>query len=277
MTKLRFSDVQKSPAALLSGDRKARLSVPFSAVLLAAGSSSRMLGRFKQLLPLPVPNHAIAPRPGQSNSPTRCPDAMSWQAPQPIGAEEPVVRITARSLLAAQPEEVVVVTGHRGRDVMRVLVDLPVSFAPNPRHEEGQMTSVMAGLAALNASCAAVMICLGDMVLVRPEDYRGLAQLFADLPRDAILIPFHNGQRGNPVTFAASRVPEALSGAINPGCRKLIEDHPQDVVRHEFDHARFTTDMDTPADYEGIRTELANQAGATAQPPDLQPADSHSA
>jgi molybdenum cofactor cytidylyltransferase len=145
---------------------------------------------------------------------------------------------------------------------MRVLADLPVSFAPNPRYEEGQMTSVMAGLAALNAPCSAVMICLADMVLVRPEDYRELAQLFADLPRDAILIPFHEGQRGNPVTFAASRVPEVLSGKINPGCRKLIEDHPKDVVRHEFAHDRFTTDMDTPEDYERVRARLASHTVA---------------
>jgi molybdenum cofactor cytidylyltransferase len=68
------------------------------------------------------------------------------------------------------------------------------------------------------------MICLADLVMVRPEDYRELAQLFAELPRDAILIPFHGGTRGNPVTFAASRVAEVLAGAINPGCRRLIED-----------------------------------------------------
>jgi molybdenum cofactor cytidylyltransferase len=252
---------------------------PFSAVLLAAGSSSRMRGSLKQLLPLPVPPHAtppnaIASRVGSQPQPPAGPgpDANSWHAPPPTGDEEPVVRITARSLLAAQPEEVVVVTGYRGREVMRALNDLPVSFAPNPRHEQGQMTSVMAGLAALNAPCAAVMICLCDMVLIRPDDYRGLAQLFADLPRDAILIPFHDGQRGNPVTFAASRVPEALSGTINPGCRKLIEDHPQDVVRHEFAHPRFTTDMDTPADYERIRAQLASELQA-----DVQTADSHPA
>jgi molybdenum cofactor cytidylyltransferase len=106
------------------------------------------------------------------------------------------------------------------------------------------------------------MICLSDMVLIRPEDYRELAQLFAGLPRDAILIPFHDDQRGNPVTFAASRVPEVLSGQINPGCRKLIQDHPQDVVRHEFEHSRFTTDMDTPADYDSIRARFAMQGSA---------------
>jgi molybdenum cofactor cytidylyltransferase len=242
---------------------------PFSAVLLAAGSSSRMQGKLKQLLPLRVPQHALPSGPAQTQPPTPWPDATSRRVPPPAGDEEPVVRITARSLLAAQPEEVVVVTGHRGREVMRALADLPVSFAPNPRYEEGQMTSVIAGLAALNAPCAAVMVCLGDTVLVRPEDYRQLAQLFAHLPRDAILIPFHEGKHGNPVTFAASRVPEVLSGAINPGCRKLIEDHPQDVVRHEFAHDHFTTDMDTPEDYERLRARLASRVPAAS----LEPAD----
>ncbi len=196
----------------------------FSAILLAAGSSSRMEGSFKQLLPLPT-----------------------------VDGLEPVVRVTARAILAAEPAEVVVVIGYRGREVSNALADLPVSFRSNPRYAEGQMTSVTAGLSALQASCTAVMICLADMVLVQPEDYRTLANIFVDLPRDAILVPHHNGQRGNPVTFAASRVPEVLSGAVNPGCRKLIADHPQDVVCREFAHDRYTTDMDTLADYTRIR------------------------
>ncbi len=189
-----------------------------------------MEGHFKQLLPLPTPD-----------------------------GEQQVVRVTARSLLAAGPTEVVVVTGHRGREVMAALHDLPVSFAPNPRHTEGQMTSVIAGLAALAAPCSAVMICLADMVLVQPDDYRRLSEIFAQAPRDTILVPFHNGKRGNPVTFAASRVPEVLAGTVNPGCRKLIEDHPADVVRHDFNHDRFCTDMDTWRDYDSIRTRLTRQ------------------
>jgi molybdenum cofactor cytidylyltransferase len=48
-----------------------------------------------------------------------------------------------------------------------------------------------------------------------------------------------------------------LSGAVNPGCRKLIADHPQDVVCREFDHDRYTTDMDTLEDYARIRGRFA--------------------
>ena len=204
--------------------------LPFSVVLLAAGSSSRMNGEFKQLLPIPTEN-----------------------------GPEPVVRVTACAILAARPAEVVAVIGHRGRDVIGALADLTLTFRSNPRYAEGQMTSVIAGLSALQAPCSAVMICLADMVLLEPEDYLTLARVFADLPRDAILVPQHRGNRGNPVTFAASRVPEVLSGAVNPGCRKLIADHPQDVVCREFDHDRYTTDMDTPEDYTRIRARLTDQ------------------
>lgn len=210
---------------------------PFSVVLLAAGASSRMAGAFKQLLPLPHGDGEMA-----------------------------AVRITASALLDAGPEEVVVVTGHRGREVIAALIDLPLSFRHNPRHAEGQMTSVVAGLAALARPCMAVMICLADMVLLRADDYRELAQAFLALPRDAILVPHHDGQRGNPVVFAASRVPEVLSGQVNPGCRHLIEDHPQDVVRYEVGHDRCTTDMDTPDDYARIRRRLAGLALASQAP-----------
>ncbi len=209
---------------------------PYSVVLLAAGSSTRMEGRFKQLLPLPT-------REG----------------------EQPAVRITAQALLAAGAEEIVVVTGHRGREVMEALGDLPLDFRSNPRHAEGQMTSVIAGLSALQRPCLSVMVCLADMVLLGADDYRELAAAFTGLPRDAILVPYHGGLRGNPVLFAASRVPEVLSGQINPGCRKLIQDHPDDVVKHEVGHDRCTTDMDTWDDYLRIRARFAGERAPAAK------------
>jgi molybdenum cofactor cytidylyltransferase len=201
----------------------------FSAVLLAAGSSSRMNGEFKQLLPLPTDD-----------------------------GEEPLVRITARALLAAKPQEVIIVTGHRSTDVIKSLADLPLTFQANPRYTEGQMTSVVMGLTALKAPCSAVMICLADLVLVQPDDYRVLVDVFSGLSQEAILVPFHQGVRGNPILFSASRVPEVLSGQINPGCRRLIEDHPEQVVRYESDHDRFCTDLDTPEDYIRLRDRLSN-------------------
>lgn len=191
----------------------------FSAVVLAAGTSSRMQGQHKLLLPI---------------------------------AGEPVVRHTVRSLLESGPEEVVVVTGFDGRTVFDALSDLPVRFQPNPRYEEGQMTSVAAGVATLSAPCDAIMICLADQVLLAPDDYRALAEVYASMPHGSIVVPHFQGQRGNPVLFSASHAPEVAAGRKNIGCRKLIADHPEEVFVFDARHDRYTVDMDTPEDYKHI-------------------------
>lgn len=195
----------------------------FSAVMLAAGLSSRMKGEHKLLLP--------------------------------VGGQ-PAVRRTVSALAAAGPEEIIVVTGFRGRAVMAALDGLRVTFQPNPRYEEGQMTSVAAGVAALHAPCDVVLVCLADQVLLETADYVELIDAFATMPRGSILIPFFNGQRGNPVAFSASYAAEVVSGHVNPGCRKLIAEHPDEVFVHEAKHERFTVDMDTPEDYAAVLARL---------------------
>ena len=190
--------------------------VRFSAVVLAAGTSSRMQGRHKLLLPV---------------------------------GDEPVIRRTVRALLAARPQETVVVTGFSAKAVVQAISGLPVKFQPNPRYEEGQMSSVAAGVSALTAPTDAVMVCLGDMVLLEPADYRELLEAYVAKPHGSILVPHAAGQRGNPVVFSVNFVPEVSAGRTNVGCRKLIADNPEEVFAYEAAHDRFFIDLDTPEDY----------------------------
>lgn len=195
----------------------------YSAVVLAAGASTRMAGRHKLLLPL---------------------------------GDETVIRRTVRAVLDAHPAEVVVVTGSNAQAVASALQELDVKVQFNPHHAEGQMTSVAAGVAALGRPCDAVMVCLGDMALLDSADYAELAQAFAARSSGAILVPRRNGIRGNPVVFASDFIPEVLAGNRNLGCRKLIADHPEEVFAYEPVHDRFFVDLDTPADYAQLRERL---------------------
>jgi molybdenum cofactor cytidylyltransferase len=205
--------------------------VRFSAVVLAAGASTRMAGRHKLLLPL---------------------------------GGEPVIRRTVRAVLGANPQEAVVVTGSNADAVANALAGLGAKVLFNARHAEGQMTSVAAGVAALAARCDAVMVCLGDMALLESADYAELADAFAAQSRSAILVPWRDGIRGNPVVFASSFMPEVLAGNRNLGCRKLIADHPGEVHAYEPDHDRFFVDLDTPEDYARLRERLGLPAERAA-------------
>ena len=203
----------------------------WSAVVLAAGNSSRMEGRHKMLLPI---------------------------------GDKPVIRHTVERILQASPQEVVVVTGYKGRDVMAALADLPVALQPNPRYEEGQMTSAAIGTGALTKATDAVMMCLGDMVLLEPHDYAELVTAYVDRTDRSIVIPYFGGQRGNPILFAASYVHEVAMGERHIGCKKLANQYPEDVFRYDAAHDRYTTDMDTPGDYARVVERLGVREAASA-------------
>jgi molybdenum cofactor cytidylyltransferase len=192
-----------------------------SAVVLAGGQSARMEGRNKLLLPV---------------------------------AGEPLVRRTVRTVLQAGVQETVVVTGHQARDVMRVLVDLPVTIQPNLLHAEGQMRSVAAGVAALARATDAILVCPGDMGLLCVDDLRELLAVFAAHPEHSIVR--YQGERGNPIVFAAAYAPEVAAGRRLIGCRKLAGQYPDETWYHEVQHERFSTDVDTPDDYRRLLARL---------------------
>jgi molybdenum cofactor cytidylyltransferase len=195
-----------------------------SAVVLAAGLSSRMGGPHKLLLD--------------------------------IGGE-PMLRRVVRSLLAVQPTEVVVVTGYRAPDIMAALEGLPVRFVDNPNFAEGQPGSVVTGVRALTAFCHAVMIVLGDQPLLTPASLGRLIEAYHRAPEGrSILVPTGAGQRGNPVLFAARHIREIQAGELKVGCRRLIESYPDQVALVEMDDDAFVLDCDTPADYASLRARL---------------------
>lgn len=174
----------------------------------------------------------------------------------PLG-DEPVIRRTVRGVLAAGALETMVVTGNQAQAVEVVLSSLPIRIEFNPRYEEGQMTSVAAGVAALSRPCDAIMICLGDMAVLEPADYREFADAFAARPHGSIVVPHRGGIRGNPVVFASDHAAAVIAGDRNLGCRKLIADNPDEVCAYAPSHDRFFVDLDTPLDYARLRERLA--------------------
>ena len=174
-----------------------------------------------------------------------------------------MIRRTVEQVVSAGPQEVVIVTGFQGRDVSRALADLPVNLQPNLRFEEGQMASVAAGVGALANATDAVMVCLGDMVLLGPQDYLDLVAAYEAATDSSIVIPYYLDERGNPILFATSYAPEVAAGDRKLGCRKLANAYPNEVHRYVAAHDRYTTDMDTPDDYARVCRRYAEREGVT--------------
>ena len=134
---------------------------------------------------------------------------------------------------------------------------MPLRVVANAEYAEGQMNSVHCGLAALDGVYDGVLIALADQPLIETVDIDRIVAGFARRERGSVLVPVHEGKRGNPIVLAWEHRERILAGERNLGCRRLIERSPELVTTLEFEHARVTTDLDTPEDYARLSTSVA--------------------
>jgi molybdenum cofactor cytidylyltransferase len=193
-------------------------SAVIAAIVLAAGASTRM-GRQKLTLPMHT---------GRS-----------------------LVRVVVEQVLAAGLDDTVVVLGPDAEAVALTLAVLPVRTVVNPRHAEGQSTSLRAGLDALEPGTDAVVIALGDQPLPDPDVIRLLVAAFRATGRP-IAVPVYRGGRGNPVLFAAALFGELRAVTGDQGGRGVIGRDPSRVAEVPID-LPMPADIDTPEDYEAAR------------------------
>jgi molybdenum cofactor cytidylyltransferase len=183
-------------------------------VILAAGESRR-LGQPKQLL--------------------------DWQG-------RPFIRHAAETALLAGLDPAIVVTGAYPDAVRAALIGLPVRCVHNPDWENGQATSLKAGLAALPKICDHALFILGDQPQVPPSLMRGLLERFQihRLPITAPLI--REERRGNPVLFsrAAFNALEEIQG--DRGGRAVFQSFTVDWLPWVDD--RILLDVDREGDLE---------------------------
>jgi molybdenum cofactor cytidylyltransferase len=191
-----------------------------SAILLAAGSSTRMAPANKLLL--------------------------SWQ-------DKPIVYHTAAHLLAAGIEELIVVTGHQPAAIATALHSLPVIFTHNTEHARGLTGSIQSGVRMAHGQ--GYMICLADMFLITAAEYVLLRTAFEQQYRhdvQCIILPDHKGRTGNPVLFSSSYRDALLSLPEGEGGRSLVRAHPDHHHRIPMPTDHILRDLDTPGDYQAL-------------------------
>ena len=188
----------------------------FSAVVLAAGMSQRMGGPNKLLLPI---------------------------------AGAPLVRRSIETLCRHHFVEVIAVTGRDAPAIEKAIQGLPIRVVRNPAYQDGQMTSVRAGLEALQEPSRGVFVALADQPWLTPEDVALIAQAFSDRPDCRVLVPTFRGARGNPIVLSRASLSSILARSGNFGCRQFVAKNPDLVTTVEMPSDHVIRDLDVPADY----------------------------
>jgi molybdenum cofactor cytidylyltransferase len=150
---------------------------------------------------------------------------------------------------ASRVERVYVVVGCH-RDRILATVDLaPARVVYNAQWEQGQLSSLIAGLRALPAGqYDAFLMALVDHPFVDPAVVDALIAAYEATGR-AIVVPVHEGRRGHPVLFAARLIPELLSAPLDQGARAVVRAHAAEVLEIPAPAPGILADIDTPALY----------------------------
>ncbi|MEB4591553.1 molybdopterin-binding/glycosyltransferase family 2 protein [Candidatus Thiothrix sp. Deng01] len=183
-----------------------------AAVLLAAGSSSRMGERNKLCCEVD-------------------------------GA--PMVRRVVAAALGSRCVQTLVVTGHEAEAVEDALQGCAVSFAHNAGFAAGMASSLRCGLRALPPDLDGAIILLGDMPQLDSSHINSLLDTF-DPAAPAIVAPERDGKRGNPVLWPRHYFAEMQALQGDQGARSMVLKYADDMVLVAVEDDAIFTDIDTP-------------------------------
>jgi molybdenum cofactor cytidylyltransferase len=162
---------------------------------------------------------------------------------------KPFIRAIAEKAVSAGLDPVVVVTGSNGNEVKQAVDGCPVLVVENPEWEKGQSTSIRAGLSGLPSICGGAVFLLSDQPQVTVEVLRSLAEYHSrDLP--AVLAPYVNEQRANPVLFDRETFGDLLNLKADQGGRAIFSKFSPAYM--EWADDRLLMDVDTPEDYHNL-------------------------
>lgn len=191
-----------------------------SAVLLAAGASSRMVGGHKLLLPY---------------------------------RNKTILETTLLALQAIPFDEIVVVLGAQRAKLRQLLSSYQVTLVDNLDFDLGMGHSLASGIAATSTDASGYLVALADMPLVKSSTIASLCDTFTSSGSAGMVVPTYGGKKGHPVIFAQKFRDElkALRGDV--GAKGILIKYQVDLVLKEVNDPGIQRDIDLRQDYEAVR------------------------
>jgi molybdenum cofactor cytidylyltransferase len=117
--------------------------------------------------------------------------------------EVPMISQVVRAAVESNVQQVVVVTGHEAELVQKALLDYRAEIVFNPDYESGIASSIRTGIENVAEEMDGALILLGDMPRISDEQINELIAEFNPAMERDIVVPFKDGQRGNPVLWSS--------------------------------------------------------------------------
>ena len=157
--------------------------------------------------------------------------------------------------LGAALSPLILVLGHHADKIQEQVLNFPLKVAINKNYLSGMASSIITGLAHLQAAenqyntVSGALFLLADQPLLTVNTIKAVAQKGSASP-GKIIIPVFNGKRGNPVYFdnCFFNAMKQLTG--DTGGRVLFDRYAHAVQELPVEDPGICLDIDTPDNYD---------------------------
>ena len=185
----------------------------------------------------------------------------------PFGDKPMVTRLIESLGAGGGISTILIVTGHNGERVREAVSrgtgfqpvrTASTSYKPVPRiafvhnrdYENGEMlSSVQAGVRALEKDVDAFVLALGDQPAVAPKTVRLLLAAWRE-SRAPLVLPRYLDRRGHPIIIASECFPAILALKADQTLKTFVTARSNELIEVCVDDPAVVSDVDTPQDYE---------------------------
>ena len=176
---------------------------------------------------------------------------------QRMGSPKALLRIYGRTFLehiASEAQqsnltEVKIVLGSQAELILERLPQLRANVVINPEYEQGQLSSLIRGLKALEGySIDGLMLFLVDHPFVDRHLINELLDWFSS-HNNPLVIPTFRKKRGHPIIFAHELFPELINAPVDAGAVIVVRKYQDKILHVETGQAGILLDIDTPEAY----------------------------
>jgi len=176
------------------------------------------------------------------------------KATLPLDATDTFLSRIIRTFQDAAVEDVVVVLGHEAPAVVESVErsGLSARFVLNEQYEAGQLSSLLAGLRAIDRpGITAMLLTLVDVPLVSAATIRAVLERYR-ATHAPVVRPVRGARHGHPVLIDRSLFDEIRAADPLHGAKPIVRAHVTAAGDVEVDDEGAFCDIDTPDDYKRV-------------------------
>ncbi len=145
-------------------------------------------------------------------------------------------------------EEIITVVGHRAPVLLPVVQATASRCVINTNYADGMYSSVQTGVKALKHPGDAFFLLPVDIPLVKPATVRQLAVGFGQHRAPLVCYPLFQSKRGHPPLINSQLIDEILSYHGNGGLRQFLRRYEEQTISIPVEDPFIRLDADTPQD-----------------------------